>query len=354
MKFLIFLFTLFIMLTSVSHASTWELWDDFLVKHYQKGRIIDNSDPRAITTSEGQSYALFFSLVANDQKTFDEILNFTENNLASKSFKNNLPAWIYGTIDGEEKIIDANNATDSDLWIAYSLLEASRIWGKTEYKTKALNIIDNLKKRCIYKHTTQGEIILPAANGFIKDDGSIILNQSYYPPFILERIALENPDFITYYTNTMQAVLWGSMQGFAADWTQINANGKFIVSPNTIGSYNAIRVYLWLGMTSQADPNRQLLLSFYQRLLNYVNKNLELPEIANLFFYTQYGNSNVVFDTALVPIANERKLNYLRTKLYAHHFQKDEYYAHVLALFAEGYDNHRFSFNANGTLQVGP
>lgn len=46
------------------------------------GRVIDPSDTRKITTSEGQSYALFFALAANDRKAFDKVLAWTRDNLA--------------------------------------------------------------------------------------------------------------------------------------------------------------------------------------------------------------------------------------------------------------------------------
>lgn len=354
MRYLIAIFVSLILLTTEAQANNWELWQDFLSKHYQNGRIIDHSDSKQITTSEGQSYALFFALVANDKATFEALLKFTETELARGSFKDNLPAWLYGIDNTGKDLLDKNNATDSDLWIAYDLLEASRIWGIPEYKEKALYILANLKQKCIYNHKKLGQIILPGAQGFVKEDGSVILNPSYYPPFILERIAQEDPAFINYYTDTMQAILRGSMQGFEADWTELNSAGHLVVNPDTIGSYNAIRIYLWLGMTNKADPNRRLLLPFYQRMLAYIRKNLEAPETANLYTFEQSGHTGTIFDAAFVPLANDRQLNYLRTKMYAHSFTADEYYAHVLTLFADGYDNHKFSFKANGNLHVGP
>lgn len=354
MKYLIAIFVSLILLSSEAQATNWELWQDFLAKHYQNGRIIDHSETKKITTSEGQSYALFFALVSNDKTTFDALLRFTEVELAGGSFKDNLPAWLYGLDNKGNNLLDKNNATDSDLWIAYDLLEAARIWQIPEYKEKALYIISNIKQKCIYHHSILGNIILPGAQGFVKENDSVVLNASYYPPFVLERIAQEDHDFITYYTDTMQAILRGSMQGFAEDWTELNSSGHLVVNPDSIGSYNAIRVYLWLGMTNKADPNRRLLLPFYQRMLAYARNNLEAPETANLYTFEQYGHSGTAFDAALVPLANDRQLNYLRTKMYAQSFTANEYYTHVLALFADGYDNHRFSFNANGNLHVGP
>lgn len=55
---------------------SWPLWQDFKEIQIQDGRVIDDSDPRMITTSEGQSYAMFFALAANDRPAFDALLNF--------------------------------------------------------------------------------------------------------------------------------------------------------------------------------------------------------------------------------------------------------------------------------------
>ena len=53
---------------------TWtQLWHGFQ-NHFmdQQGRIID-PDEGGVSTSEGQSYALFFALVANDHALFQKI-----------------------------------------------------------------------------------------------------------------------------------------------------------------------------------------------------------------------------------------------------------------------------------------
>ncbi len=89
-----------------------------------QGRVIDHS-AQDRTTSEGQSYAMFFALVDNDRIRFDKLLNWTEVNLAGGDLTQRLPAWSWGkSPDGSWKILDQNPAADADLWIAYSLLEA--------------------------------------------------------------------------------------------------------------------------------------------------------------------------------------------------------------------------------------
>lgn len=53
---------------SVQAACTWPAWEQFKKDYIsQEGRVIDPSDARKITTSEGQSYGMFFALAANDR-----------------------------------------------------------------------------------------------------------------------------------------------------------------------------------------------------------------------------------------------------------------------------------------------
>ena len=61
----------------------WPVWSDFKT-HFLKpdGRVVDASTPQLHSSSEGQSYAMFFALVANDPATFDKLWRWSVNNLA--------------------------------------------------------------------------------------------------------------------------------------------------------------------------------------------------------------------------------------------------------------------------------
>ena len=118
-------------------VQAWDKWDAFKAANVNESfRVVDYSDNRRITTSEGQSYAMFFALVAGDKDAFDKLLVWTENNLASGDITKYKPAWLWGKHGSSWGIIDSNNAADSDMWIAYCLLEAGRLWERPDYTAK--------------------------------------------------------------------------------------------------------------------------------------------------------------------------------------------------------------------------
>lgn len=120
---------------SVQAACTWPAWEQFKKDYIsQEGRVIDPSDARKITTSEGQSYGMFSALAANDRAAFDNILDWTQNNLAQGSLKERLPAWLWGKEENSKwEVLDSNSASDGDVWMAWSLLEAGRLWKEQRY-----------------------------------------------------------------------------------------------------------------------------------------------------------------------------------------------------------------------------
>ena len=109
-------------------ADPWPLWQVFRQHFVQPdGRVLDASTPQQHSSSEGQSYAMFFALVANDQASFDKLWLWASNNLAGGDIKQNLPGWIWGLDDkGQWRLLDHNSASDADLWFAEAPAELER------------------------------------------------------------------------------------------------------------------------------------------------------------------------------------------------------------------------------------
>ena len=330
-------------------APSWPLYQQFLNLNYQAGRIIDYSDKRQITTSEGQSYAMFFSLVAGDEKTFDALQRFNEEKLRQP---NGLYAWLYGSKeDGTLGVLDANDAADSDLFIAYNLLEAGRLWDRDDYRERGLELCQAIKQLTV-KIDNLGALLLPGLQGFDKrDEGYITLNPSYYPYFLLRRLSLEDREFSLLNQNLTRALLRASPSGVVPDWARFNLRGQFIPTPSDTGAYNAIRVYLFSGMILKSDPIYQQLRTHFAPMINAVRSQKAAPSevAAHELTFRQMGPYYLT--AAFLPyLRTDKSAALLRAELYQEGLMKERYYGNVLSLFALGFDEGRYYFDQNGRL----
>ena len=149
-----------------------------------QGRILDH-DAGDRTTSEGQSYVLFFALIANDRPRFDRILSWTERSLAQGSLETHLPAWLWENKYGTWQIADRNSASDADLWLAFTLLEAGRLWHDAALTGKGTGLATQMAEHEVGNIAELGPMLLPGSSGFHTPDGFYELNPSYLPVQLL-------------------------------------------------------------------------------------------------------------------------------------------------------------------------
>ena len=82
---------------SAAERPGWPAWEAFKAQFINEGgRVISDDAGGGQTYSEGQAYALFVALVANDRAAFDKLLRWTENNLCDGDMTARLPAWLWG------------------------------------------------------------------------------------------------------------------------------------------------------------------------------------------------------------------------------------------------------------------
>ena len=175
-----------LLISGVSHAAcqvNWPHWQHFAARWIQPdGRVLESSLEKNHSTSEGQSYALFFALVANDQARFDKIWRWSRENLSGNDPQNILPAWLWGQgKDGKWQVQDANSASDADLWFAYALLEADRLWDKPNYRVDGLNLLELIKQHETTDLPGLGPVLLPGPIGFSHIGHLWRINPSYQP-----------------------------------------------------------------------------------------------------------------------------------------------------------------------------
>lgn len=400
------------------------------------------------STSEGQSYALFFALADNDRARFDRVLAWTETNLAGGSLATHLPGWLWGKAPtGEWKLLDANPASDADCWIAYSLVEAGRLWNNQAYTLLGRQMMSMIARQEVADIPGFGAMLMPGSTALFVHGSTWTVNPSYVPLFLFERFDALDPTgpWGAIALNIPRLLRQSTRRGFAMDWVDYQPGDDFtpapapgaaapvaapagsapnapantarpappppVAQPSTaapstsasdaqakpaatlpapaaaapaqststppaaapaaaatpkppMGSYDAIRVYLWAGMTDPADGVRAELISALAAMGNYINQSGVPPEQVNSDGVPQPQPGPVGFSAAVLPYLSAdpgfaRAAAQQRVRVNAQFnpatglYGKDPaYYDQNLALFATGFLDGRFHFGPRGELKV--
>lgn len=337
-------------------SEAWPLWEEFAKSYIQQdGRVIDH-DAEAISTSEGQSYAMFFSVVVNDQKRFERILEWTVDNLAQGNLKNHLPAWKWGKApDGTWRVLDSNSASDADMWIVYSLFHAAKQWRQPQYHDLAQAMLRNIAKREVADLPGLGSMLLPGAYGFALDASNWRLNPSYLPMQLLRYFskADKNGPWREMVGNTREMIIGSASAGLVPDWVLYGVGRGFYrdAEKGEYSSYDAIRVYLWWAMLNQRDPVYRELKQPLSGVAAFAPDNNYLPERIHMQTGNEEGAGPLGFVGALAPyrFVQFRQRAAVPSSLGS----RAGYYNYVLSLFGYGWLERRFQFDLDGSLTLG-
>jgi endoglucanase len=164
----------------------------------------------------------------------------------------------------------------------------------------------------------------------------------------------------------------GSGAGFAMDWVLAGTTVAPSLSPAqlaagikdepAVGSYDAIRVYLWLGLSHPSTPKLHQLLADVSGMSAYLKTQPLPPERVDSNGKVLGPNGPAGFSAAAAPFlaalgrSPEAKTQLdralatrnLTTGLIGH----GEYYDQNLALFAAGWSEQRFHFDPKGRLML--
>jgi endoglucanase len=357
-------------------SPAWPLWQTYATRFVQAdGRVLESSLENNHSTSEGQSYGMLFALIGNDQPRFDKLWRWTSANLAGSAIATRLPGWLWGQgTDGQWRLQDANSAADADLWIAYALLEAARLWHRPDYHQDALHLMATIEAQLVVKLPGLGPMVLPGPQGFVQPDALWRLNPSYLPLPLLRRLAKEAPagPWQAIANNTATMIGQSSHHGFIADWVGYRGtsaqSGAFVSDPihGDTGSYDAIRVYLWLGMSDNSEPLAALLLKRLDGMARSTVATGAPPETVQVLHGSVQGQSPFGFRAALIPYLEAKGLPGLadqqrrRVELALHEALArpdadagaPRYYNFMLSLFALGWADKHYRFREDGTLKL--
>lgn len=344
-------------------SSAWPAWDTFKAQFVSKdGRVISEDGTGVQTYSEGQAYALFFALVANDRPAFDILLRWTENNLCGGDITAKLPAWLWGKRpDGTWGVIDDNSASDADLWIIYALIEAGRLWNERSYQAQAALLAARVLREVTADIPGLGLTLLPAPKGFVQANGRWRLNPSYMPMHQMYCLAAADldPQWKKLVDSSLKVIHGSSPKGFASDWTVYDAKQGFLVDDQDPtkkgqGSYDAIRVYLWAGLMHTKTPGRKALLDTLSPMARFVREQGYPPESIDVLTAKASGPAPSGFSAALLPflreVGDDKALQSQRIRLQARPLRPAAYYEQVLGLFGLGAFERQYRFTATGQL----
>lgn len=358
---------------SAARASSWPMWDHYAAHFVSpQGRVIDPAR-NSMTTSEGQSYAMFFALVADDRSSFERIHAWTQANLAQGDLARNLPAWSWGEKpDGSWGVLDQNSASDSDLWVAYSLIEAGDLWANPGYGKTGKAMLSLIAKNESALLPEIGSVLLPGKYGFHPDSTHWVLNPSYMPlPLLLAAARSDSQGPWNSMVSALPAWLQqASPSGFAMDWVEYTTGKGFSAvsepgngSRPACGSYDAIRVYLWVGTTAEQSPGTTKLVHLFAPMSAYVKTHLSPPEAVNPDGTISSSTAPPGFAAAVMPllaVSGEKVAARLQFRNVMAQIEPStgllgdppQYYDQNLALFALGWQEERFRFAPDGTLRV--
>ena len=348
----------------VSHqcASPWPAWESFKANFISAdGRVVDGITAKKQTVSEAQAYALFFALVANDRRTFDTVLQWTENNLTQGDLTSRLPAWQWGLRDdGSWGVVDANAASDADLWIVYALGEAGRLWGDQRFSTLAAAIAERMLREETAVINGLGRVLLPGPKGFQMSANTWRLNPSYFPMQVLTWISNQkfDPAWKEISKTSLRIVTESARRGFSPDWVLYKEGAGFVGEATergkSTGGYDAIRVYLWAGMLSTEGSEKRLLLSSLSSFSNLVGRIGYIPEFIDTTSGDVMGMAPSGFYAAVQPffLARRDLANLKKTsdRLANTPVRPDAYYEQVLSMFGLGWMDKRYEFRRGGEL----
>jgi len=243
------------------------------------GRVIDWQN-NAVTHSEGIGYSLFFSVAMSDKETFYKIYRWFRKNIPLN--ENGLVPWLWGkNANGKWGILDFNDASDGNLWIAYSLLLGYEKWHDEELKKFALTLVKNIKKYDVFKRR-KCLFLLPGSKFFVGSK-TVTINPSYYAPFIFTKFYQYDKDPIWKALIKQSFKVWFYLSltpyHLFPEWIDIGLKDCKISKIYGIMGFNAIRIPIWVLYSSDLPvelPLKKILIRKMFELSQQIKSNYKL------------------------------------------------------------------------------
>jgi len=228
-----------------------------------------------------------------------------------------------------------------------------------------------------------GPMLMPGPTALFSHKNTWTVNPSYVPLFVFQRFAAVDPSgpWGAIATNIPRLLRESARHGFAMDWLDYVPSDGFYPAPAPggaqpaagqvkadppppVGSYDAIRVYLWAGMLDDSVPTRSDMIGALSGMGSYLGNHGAPPEKVSDQGIPMEQDGPVGFSGAVLPYLRafpdaEKMAAQQRVRISAQFdpksglFGKDPaYYDQNLLLFATGFLDDRFRFGPRGELKV--
>lgn len=351
----------------VARTQEWPLLRSYLNTFMTSdGRVVDLG-AGGHSTSEGQAYGMFFALVAGDRASFDLLHGWAVDNLAGGDLSARLPGWKWGQTDeGPWGLVDANSASDADLWMAYALLEGGRLWHERRLTDAGAALLARVGAETVAELPGLGSMMLPGPTGFALPGDRWRLNPSYLPLQLLERARHVAPGgpWADIKRNTVRMYREVAAHDLLPDWLVYSAGKGFGVDPVTgdVGSFDAIRCSLWAATLADDELAKGVVGGRSAGLARHWRVEGRVPAVVQPWAGALPDDQAPIgFLGALLPEVDTWSDPDLSARIRQQiEFEKSgdlygvppTYYDHNLLLFGLGYRERRYRFERDGRLVV--
>lgn len=267
-----------------SGDATCALWTAFKDRFVTSdGRVLDTANEN-ISHSEGQGYGMILAVAHDDPAAFTRLWDWTYANLLIRP--DGLLVWKW-TPHGESRYPDTNSASDGDILVAYALLLAGERFNNPAFTELGLELVAAVQRDLIVE-VGGYTVLLPGPEGFRRDDGSIIVNPSYWVFPALDLFS-DLPDGAIWRTVIADGLRVLEEARFSRwnlnpDWAILTPEGRFeLPDPDTfppVFGYNAVRIPLylrWGNMVPEAEP-----IAVYRRFWDETSDEGSMPIVVDL------------------------------------------------------------------------
>jgi endoglucanase len=232
-------------------------WRQYRDRFIENGRVKDTANNN-VSHSEGQGFGMLLAVANDDPETFARLWGWTRRNLGLRA--DGLFSWRYDP-SADKPVEDGNAAADGDLIIAWALARAGERWNNLDYRLAADEIARNIRQHLV-REIGGHLVLLPAPEGFEREDDGTVLNLSYWVfPALRDLARLDGDPAWDRLSESGVALLKDARFGprkLASDWVVLHPDGRLEPAGGDLGNdfgYNGVRIPLYLAWAGLGDAD---------------------------------------------------------------------------------------------------